>query len=803
MFKILIKTSIRNITRNGANSFINLMSLIIGITISVVIYTFLHYQFTFDHHHTNADRVYRVNFVSEQDWGTNYNSQTPEPLHKVLRADYPQIEAVSRTVGPMETNIFIGENKYAQPNILFIDQYFTQLFDQEWVSGSPEEVFKDPRAVVLTESIALKLFGTQDPIGKTLNFNRSVDGIVRGIIKDTRMKTNLPYVMLAHIDMMKQIEEFFVRDSWGAMSIGTTWLLLPENVEPAPLANQLQDIIVKNAEAIGPDAEKIFRFELGGLKGIHTDDRFGNGVNYIIDNDMIYLLVVIGVIILLTCCINFVNLSTAQALKRSKEVGVKKVLGSTRSHLSKQFFMELGVLTFLAAFISLWLAELLLHQVNQLISLVTLDLALEWESVAFTLALVIIVTIVAGLYPVGILTRFNTVEALRSNVNSSRGKKAFIRNGLLTFQFVISQILVILLLVFASQFNYIKNADLGFETDNIMMVSRFLPGGWAIQKSTIDAAKTRLMENPNVEAVSFGTGGPNAKFAWATSVKDPLDASGKEIDTDYKLVDIDYKDLFGLKIVAGSWFTPANYQDTVLNVIVTELMVKKLGWESNEETIGKKLITNGRRSRVVGVLADFHSDNLKSQIRPSVFEPQRTGYNQGFIKFREGSYAEVVNHYKAVALAMNVDHTPEYRSFTDELALDYQVDELAFKFINFTTILALVIGCLGLYSLITYIAQQKTKEIGIRKVIGANVNSLMIMLSSRFVLVTLLASLLAAPFGYWLAQVWLQGFAYSTTISPIIFVLAFLSTTVIAFGSVSYRAYKAATINPVKSLRYE
>ncbi len=779
------------------------MSLIIGITISVVIYTFVHYQYTFDHHHSNADRVYRVNFLAKQEWGTNYGSQTPEPLHKVLRADYPQIEAVSRTIGPMETDIFIGENKYAQGGILFIDQYFTQLFDQEWVSGSPEEVFKDPRAVVLTESIALKFFGTEDPIGKTMNFRRRVDGIVRGVIKDASMKTNMPYVMLAHIDMMKQVEEFYVRDSWGAMSIGTTWVLLPENVEPEALSGQLQDIVTKNAEAIGPNAENIYSFDLGNLKGLHTDERYGGGVNYTVGSDMMYLLIVVGAIILLTCCINFVNLSTAQALKRSKEVGVKKVLGSSRSHLSKQFFLELGLLTFIAAFVSLWLAELLLHQVNQLISLVTLDLALQWESVAFTAALMVMVTLVAGLYPVGILTRFNTVEALRSNVNSSKGKKAFIRNGLLTFQFVISQVLVILLLVFASQFNYIKNADLGFNTENIMMVNGFLPGGWVIQKSTIDAAKTRLMENPNVEAVSFGTGGPNALYAWGTSVKDPLDASGREINTDYKLVDIDYKDLFGLDIVAGSWFTPASYQDTLLNVIVTELLVEKLGWEGSEESIGKTLITNGKRSRIVGVLANFHTDNLKNEIRPSVFEPQQSGYNQGFIKYREGSYAEVANHFKAVAQTMNADHTPEYIDFSDELALDYQIDSLAYKFINFTTILALIIGCLGLYSLITFIAQQKTKEIGIRKVIGANVNSLMVMLSSRFVLVTLLASVLATPFGYWMAKMWLQGFAYSTTISPGIFVLAFLSTTVIAFGSVSYRAYKAATINPVKSLRYE
>ena len=270
----MLKTSIRNILRNGANSTINLISLIIGITISVVIFTFLHYEYTFDHYHTNADRVYRVNFVAKQIWGNSYNPQTPEPLHKVLRADYPQIEAVSRTVGPMQVNVFIGTNKFAQGNIVFIDEHFTKLFDQEWVSGNPETIFKDPKAVVLTESIAKKYFGDTDPIGQTIDFARRDQGIVRGIIKDAPMNSNLPYVMLAHIDMMKQIQEFYVRDSWGAMSIGSTWLLLPENVEAEPLAAQMQDIITKNAKAMGPGAEEKFSFELGALKGLHTDDRY-------------------------------------------------------------------------------------------------------------------------------------------------------------------------------------------------------------------------------------------------------------------------------------------------------------------------------------------------------------------------------------------------------------------------------------------------------------------------------------------------------------------------------------------------
>ncbi len=798
----MLKTSIRNILRNGTNSTINLLSLIIGISISIVIYTFIHYQYTFDHHHTYADRIYRVNFMEKQIWGTSYSPLTPEPLHKILRADYPQIEAVSRTLGPMELNIFIENEKYVQDKILFVDEHYTKLFDQEWISGNPETIFKDPKAVVLTESMAKKFFGDEDPIGKTLDFSRSDKGIVRGIVKDVRMNTNLPIVMLALIDMMKQIIDWYVRDSWGAMAIGTTWTLLPENVEATALAEQMQDIIVKNAKAMGPGAEEKFEFSLGQLKGLHTDERYGHGINYVVPGQTMFILMAVGMVILITCCINFVNLTTAQALKRSKEVGVKKVLGSSRKQLSKQFYLELGIITFLAGFISLWIAEILLHQINQIINVMTLDLALNWQSIGFTILLMLFITALAGFYPVGILSRFNTVEALRSKSNSTRGSKAFVRNALLAFQFVISQVLVILLLIFSSQFKYIETTDLGYETENIMMISRFLPG-WSLSQATIDAAKSRLKENPNIEEVSFGTGGPNAAFSWGTDVKDPLDEKGRDYNVDYKLVDIDYLKLFDLEMAAGTWFNPAHYNDKNLNVIVTEMMVKKLDWGTPEDAIGKILITNDKRSRVVGVMKDFHSDNLKNKIRPSVFEPQRSGYGQGFLKYREGGYASVAAHFQKVSQEMNPDHTPEYIDYTEELAAEYEVDRLIYKFINYTAIMALAIGCLGLYSLITYMAQQKTKEIGIRKVIGANVNSLMVMLSSRFIWVILLAAVLATPVGLWVASIWLQGFAYSAPISPMAFVLAFVGTALIALGSVSYRAYRAATINPVKSLRYE
>lgn len=800
MLKSLFKTSIRHIRRNGVNTGINILSLTIGMTISIVIYTIIQYQYSFDYFHENADRVYRVNFHEQREWGISYGSQTPEPLHKVLRADYPQIEAVSRTIGPMMLNVFIEEQKFRQDEILFVDQGYFEMFDQEWVMGNAEEAFKDPKAVVLSESIAKKFFGDENPMGKTVDFMHRDHGTVRGIVKDTRKNTNMPYQILANVEMMKQIEEFYVRDNWGAMSIGTTWVMLTENVNPESLANQFDKIIEKN---LGAESAEVLFFELGPLKDIHTDDRYGNGVNYTIPGDSIYILTAIAFVILITSIINFVNLTTAQALKKSREIGLRKILGSRKKELALQNFMELGIQVFIAAFLSIWLAEVLLYQVNIMITQVSIDLQVEWFSVAFAIGLSIVILVAAGMYPTGMLIALNPLQVLRGKFNQIKGSKANVRNSLLIIQFVFAQVLVIVLLVFNAQFRYIETKDLGYSTKNIVAFSDFMKSRYRVDETQLNTVKSLLSESPYIEEISYGTGGPNANFAWNTMVYTPEMGENAAINSDYKHVDIDYLKMFNLEMVAGNWFTQSNYYDTTQKVIVNELMVEKLGIKDAESALGQRLSVNGSTGLIIGVLKDFHTGALTSEIRPSIFEGDYEGYNQGFLKHKPGYFNEAMAHFEKVSTEYNSDYTPFYQSYTDELATNYELDRLIYKFVNFVAILALSIGSLGLYSLISYIVQQKTKELGIRKVIGANTNSLMFLLSKKYVLFILLATILAAPLGFMGAEFWLKSFAYRTDIGIYIYLLAFLITGVIALGSISYRTFKAATVDPVKSLRYE
>ncbi|MFY0593317.1 ABC transporter permease [Roseivirga sp.] len=805
MFKIFFKTAFRNLIRNRMNTGLNLLSLTIGLTVSIVIFTLIKYQYTFDHFHENSDRVYRVNFIEKTNWGSNYASETPEPLHKVLRQDYPQIEAVSRTIGPLETRIFIedaeGDKKFDEGGALFVDKEYFEMFDQEWIRGNPVDAFTDPQAVVLTESAAIRYFGEEDPMGKTLDFVRRAKGVVRGIVADPRYNTNLPYTMLCNVAMMPKVQEFYVRNSWSITSVGTTWVMLPETVEAEALASQFSEIIVNN---LGEEAAETISFELGPLKSLHTDARY-SGLNYTIPENSIYGLIIIGFIILATCAINFVNLSTAQVLKRSQEVGIKKIIGCAKSHLSNQFFFELFLITLTSTFFSLWIAEVLLKSINTSLSIISIDLQLEVASVLFALVLAVVITFLAGLYPVGMLVRFKPLEVIGSKFTQIRGSKAVVRNSLLTIQFVVAQILVIAVLIFNGQFSYIKDKDLGYNTEDIMTFGNFVPGGYQVNSDLLNSAKAQLLESPYIEAATFGTGGPNAINPWSTTLIDLESDEKNEVVCDYKHVDIDYKDLFNLKVIAGTWFSETNYKSGIQKVLVTEMVLEKLGWESPEAALGKRVNVNGssQDAIVIGVLADFHSDNLRNEIRPSVFEGDLEGYNQGFVKVKAGYFSEAAQHLDKVSSRMNADFVPNYRVFTDEIAIDYTVDQTLFNFINFAAIIAIIIGCLGLYSLIAFVAQQKTKELGIRKVVGASTNNLVMMLSSNYIWLILLATVIAVPFGYFGTQQWLDSFVYHIKVGPGIFIIAFLLTVAISFVSIAYRAFRAANANPIKALRYE
>lgn len=798
MWKNHLTTSLRNLLRNRSSSAINLLSLIIGITISILIFTILRYQYTFDHHQTHAEEVYRVNYHIKSPYGISHQAETPQPLVKVLRDGYPQIEALSRTFGPLDVNLDIADQRLLQRDVLFVDEYFTDLFDLDWLSGNPHTALKDPKAIVLTESVARSLFAERDPLGITISLGNRAEAVVRGVVADPDFNTNLPFRMLMSWELLKEYERFYIADSWTATSIGLTWLKLHADSDPQVLEAQMQGIVTQHMEERYHD---LISFHLGPLKSLHTDDRYGNVQNYTIPSITLYALLGIGLVFLITCCINFVNLSAAQTVRRAKEVGIKKLMGSSKVQIMRQLYLEMFIMVSAAAFLSLWVSEVLIHQTNQLLDVVPIDMGLTWESVLFAAVLAAAVTLVAGTYPVLLLSRSKVVDSMHGAMPPAVGTKVFVRKSLLTLQFAFSQMLLIVVIVFIWQFYYIGNKELGYQADHIFNFSNFSPSN----PEAIALAKAELKKHPAIHEVSFGNGGPNALYSWGTIVKDPQDTEGREIQVDYKHADIDYNAIFEFDLVAGSWFFPADYHLAAeqQKIVINEMLVARFGWESAAAAIGKKVEINGAMATVSGVVRDFHNDNFKSQIWPVAIEGDYEGYMQGFIKHEPGSYKEVAEHFTKVAGLLNPSYLPEYRSYRQELIIDYTLDQTLFKLIVFVAILAIIVSCLGLYSLTAFIAQQKTKEIGIRKVVGAQLSNIFVIISTEFVLALLIAFILASPSAWYISSLWLESYIYHIELGPAIFLLAFAITVLIALLSVGYRVYRAANANPVTSLRYE
>ena len=796
MWKIHLKTSLRNLLRHRSNTLINLLSLSIGITVSVLIFAILNYQYSFDAEQSRAERIYRVNVHSDEDYGTNFSATTPQPMAAAIRAEYPQVEMVTRTLGPTSVRIKKGEEMIRQDRVLFVDEYFTSVFDQQWIAGDPATALSVDYGVVLTESAAERLFGEQEPMGQKVRFDDRVEGTVTGVVVDPGLNTNLPYTMLASAALIEEIEPFYVLDDWEATSIGLTWLLLPEGTEEAAVEEALQGIITKYADARYHESTSL---HLLNLRAAHTNDRYGTAMHYTLPSATIYALLAIGLIFLLTCTINFVNLATAQAVQRFKEMGIKKIYGSSRSSLIRQLFMEMSILTLTAAFFSLWMSELLLHEVNQLLSLVAIDMGLGLDSVLFALFLALLLTAVAGSYPVLVMTRAKATENLGQQVRMGRDHKVLLRKTLLTVQFTFSQILLIVVLVFLWQFYYIENKSQGYDADHVLTFNNFVDGS----PSTIAVVRQELMAHPDVEEVSFGTGGPNAIYAWGTTVTDPLDSDKTRHQIDYKHAELNYKKLFGLEMLSGEWFGPEDYREGAEErVVINETLLRRIGLDARVAP-GYKLEINGAYLTVAGVVKDFHNTHFREEIMPCAIEGDRFGYQQGFIKYRPGSYQEVAEHLERIAASINPDYLPTISSYRDELAADYTLDRTLFSFINFVAIMAILVSCLGLYSLTAFVAQQKTKEIGIRKVVGAGTSSIVRVISRDFVLTIVIAFVLATPVAGYVAGIWLDRFVYHVSPGPQLYLLALLLTLLIAAVTVGYRVWVAASINPVQSLRNE
>lgn len=805
MFKNYLITAYRNLLRKRSSTFFNIAGLTLGITGSIVLFLLLHNMLTFDKFQSKYDRIYRVVSESDNNGEKFYTPGIPTVLTPAFKTDFPEAEEVAFTTYTQDGLILIpqrtGEPKkyYEEDGIAFTEQSFFRIFDWKPLHGDLTAAIKNPNEAVLAKSIAVKYFGRENAIGEIFNFD-DVDYKVTAIVDDPPGNTDFPFtIILSYETVRKSYEE----QDWGSTSSNNhNYFLLKEGVDISTLEARMADFTNKH---IGKDNYDHRIFNIQPLSTVHYDTRY-HGYSYnVTSKGEILTVSLIAVFLILTGCINFINLSTAESIKRSKEVGIRKSLGSSRSQLVLQFLGETSIVTLVSILLALVLSQLVLSYLNPFMDLdLNIDLMNNSAMIIFLVIIFVSVSLLSGVYPAFIMSAFKPAMVMKASSGSNSAGGFFMRRGLVVFQFVISQLLIIGTIVIIQQMNYLKTKDMGYNKDAIIVMSipeqETFAKNQELKSSKMRTLKNEIIRQAGVEHASLSNTPPSSGNVNGTSFIMEGESDEQRKDTQVKTVDGDYITLFGLKLLAGR---KLNDYDTATEYVVNRQFANIAGYDNPQDIIGKRVKIWGHLCPIVGVVEDFHTTSLHQKIEPTVLFNRLSNYRTLSIKVNPNNYQASIEAAKKLWEQAYPKHIFEY-TFLDERIREFYESEGKMSVIigAFTTI-AIVIGCIGLFGLATFMANQRIKEIGVRKVLGASVQGIVFSFSKEFIVLIVIAFVFAAPLGWLAMRSWLQEFEYRIDVGPVIFATALVTTLIIALITVGYRSFQAATANPVNSLRNE
>ena len=785
MFRNYVIIAFRNIRRNLSYAFLNVFGLTLGIASCLVIFLIVRNELNYDNY-AKADRIYRVTLNA-----IDFNSNVALAVAPKMRNDFPELEQVAQVLYNKEVMVKIDNNRFRDNDCIFADEHLPQIFDFQWIAGDAKTALAEPNAIVLNETLAKKYFGNSDPMGKVINVENQINAKVTGVIKDVPANRSLPIQMMLSLETIKSQLKNNMDNFWNIGGGFFTFILLPKNYSIQRIQSRIPAFLHKNWD-LNP---KEVRLPLQPLRNIHFDQRYINNVVTPVSKDTFYALFGVALLIIVTACINFVNLATAQATKRAKEVGVRKVLGANRGQLVKQFLGEAGVLVGIALILGLGLATFFLSGADKWLGIkIAPDELAQPVVIAWIAGITIGVILIAGLYPAFVQSAFQPIDSLKSK--TGKVVKGFtLRKGLVVAQFAISQVLIIGTLIVARQMDYFENQDLGFNKESV--ISFYVP-----DSKKVDAFRQELLNMPGVSQLTLSNGAPsyNSQF---TSFSAPQFGVVKDDVTEVKYVDENYIDMFGLKLLAGKKISRKPVGDTTQKVVVNETLIHKLGIMNPDKAIGDNFMFNGRMASIIGVIGDFQSESKHKKRRACVCEYNPDGFFMTSVKLSPGTINRTIGRIGKVWAAANPNSMFEYQFLDEHIAAFYKQEQKVYTAFKLFSFIAILIGCLGLYGLIMFAAAQRTREIGIRKVLGAPVASIVGLFSREFVLLITIAFLIAAPLGYYMMTNWLNNYAYHITIGAGTFVIAIAASVIIAALTIAYQTVKAALINPVKSLKNE
>jgi ABC-type antimicrobial peptide transport system permease subunit len=728
----------------------------------------------------------------------DYGTGVPAPLPDAVRLDFPQLKQVGTIFSIPNSQIDVvneqqeNEIRFREElGVFFAEPQFFHIFDFEWLHGSPDALL-EPNTVALTQETAEKYFGNwKNAIGKSLEYRNTNILKVTGILKNIPSASDFP---------LKVVISFKTRGqepaSWGNItSRRQCYILLDEHT----LAPQIQSLMPAFEKKYHPvDANIRDHYTLQPLKDIHFDARYGNFNNRIASRSTLLSLGMIGILLIITASINFVNLAIAQVMKRSKEIGVRKVLGSSRWQLSRQFFGETFLILVVSSLLAIVLTQATLPAVRSLLNLPSSFHAASLLQTIFFLGIIIIViTAFSGFYPARVLGAFKPIQALKSKISNQALGGVSLRKGLVVIQFAIAQMLAIATLIIIQQLDFFRSAPMGFDTDSIIQFS--VPTD-SLNQTRIESFRHKLLQEPDVKNVSYcftpPLSGSNRRsgFQFNNSTEDA------PFEVNVKYADVEYFDTYNLSLVAGRLY---QMSDTAREYVVNETFLGKFGIQNPEEGLGKSITMNGVSLPIVGVLKDFHLLSLQEKIEPLAMMCNKAEYRYAGIKLHGNKLKDANQKIEKMYRAFFPGTIFEYSFFDENVAKQYAEEERLSSITKIFSGIAIFISCLGLYGLISFMAVQRTKEVGVRKVLGATVGDILILFNKEFILLILVAFVVSAPVAGYFMSDWLNQFAYRIDLTAWMFIIAILLSLVVAILTVSFQSIKAALANPVDSLRNE
>ena len=793
MLKNYFKIAFRNLWRHRVFSFINIMGLSVGMTACLLIFLYVRFEMSYDTFHPKIDRIYRVvaDIKTPTEVLPSGGPAWAVPSH--IKLDFPEVEAFTRVMGD---NLLFrkGDIKFYESNVIWADSAFFTIFHFPLLQGNAHNALKEPYSIVLTESAAKKYFGKANPMGQTILITGDAHpATVTGLMKDMPENTQVKGDVIVSMSTITEKWAKGLDDQWGNYS-PAAYLLLKAGTNAMALQKKFPAFLEKWNGKEMREQQMSPTLLLNALKDDYLHSTRGGSKNGNIKN--VYIFSVIALFILIIACINFINLTTARATERAKEVGIRKVAGAVKSQLARQFIGESIIICFIAFLLTLALSALLLPSFNELAGkTISKGIFEDGQLILLLLGAAVSIGLLAGIYPAFVLAAFKPIEVLKGRFATGT-KGSVLRKSLVISQFAISIALIIGTIIVYSQMSYMRNQNLGFNKDHVMVID-------ANHDKAVETLQQVIAGLPNVQSTCLsgsvpGSGNPGA-YSEVENVKGDLQIA----NFDLYFVDFDYIPLYKIQMAAGRSFARDYKTDSNQAMILNEAAVKTLGYSSSEQAIGKRFKQWGREGKIIGVIKDFHFRSLQQPIKPLTMRIERDRFELLSVKVSAAklpaTIAAIEKKYKSI-----IPNRPFSYYFMDEFFdRQYRSEERFGKlFLNFA-ILAIFISCLGLLGLASYSTMLRTREIGIRKVMGASVSNIINLLSRDFLKLVIISFFIAAPVAWYFMHQWLADFAYRTDISWWIFATAGIMAVLIAVITISFQAIKAAISNPVKALRTE